>query len=220
MVVLDEYGGGTAIHFIEHVFGKGMIYRRVCFPVGLVKSWLNESVVTEGAKAPHWKRRNSTLLFNVGSQTRQGVGGIAGRNHYPVVFVNRKVIAGPSAMSDPGSGAFLHEGINGGGDPSRRCADAQLALDEFVDIGLAIGDNYNPVVANLTINQSAEPVCVQTGLAPFPLPLPEYPSRTSVLLWILAHGKGKVKQGNRVLISAVRRDVISGLRKTGISFSR
>ena len=185
VIVLNEDGGGASVYFLNDLLGKGAVDGGVGFPVGLLEGGFDEGVVTQGPQ-PLVGNAVVVALLLLGGQPyeTEGVGGVVGGDHYAVLVVHCQVVAGAAAVGDPSSSALLHQGVNSGGDAAGRDTDAQLAVNQLVNVGLTVGNDDNPVVANLPVDQTAQPVSGPDGLSHLlPLLPPAFP---------LAPGEGQV----------------------------
>ena len=156
VVVLDEDGGGAAVDFLEDLVGEGLVDLGVGLPVGLVEDGFDEGVVAEGPEALVGDAVVVALLLLVGEPEEfEGVGGVVRGDHYAVFVVDGEVVAGAAAVGEPGAGAFLHEGVDGGGDAAGGGGDVELSVDQVVDVGLAVGDDDDAVVADFAVYEAA-----------------------------------------------------------------
>ena len=180
VVILDEYRRRAAVNLLKHLLGKGLVDRRVSPPIGLVEGGFDVSIVAQGPQAVVGNAVVvSALLFVREPKEPKGVGGIVGRHHDAISVVHRQVVARSAAVGNPSAGALLHQRVNGGGDAPGGDVHPEFAVYQFVDVGLAVGNDDNPVVADFPIDQASQAVSAPDWFSHL---LPLQPARPPAVL--------------------------------------
>ena len=154
MVVLSKYYSRAAINLIQDLLSEDVVDRFIGLPIRCLEGWFDESVVAQRPKAFIRESGVIALFFLFGQPNQsQGVRGVVRRYLDAVILIYGKVVTLAAAESDPSAAAFLHQRVNRR-DKSASCRGiTKLALDDFVHIGLAVGDYDQLVISNLSLYQ-------------------------------------------------------------------
>ena len=154
MVVLSKYYSRAAINLIQDLLSEDVVDRFIGLPIRCLKGWFEYRVVSQRPKA--FIRESGVIpLFFLLSQPNQPqrVGRVIRRYLDAVILIYGKMVTLAAAESDPSAAAFLHQRVNCRDESASRRGITKLALDDFVHIGLAVGDHDQLVISNLSLYQ-------------------------------------------------------------------
>ena len=153
VVVLGEHSGGMPVYLVQNLAGELLVYGFIGFPVRGVEDRLGVGVVAQGPQGRVGEPVVISPLFFLGQPHQtQSIGRVVRGDLNPVLIVHRIPVALAAAVGDPRSAALLHKRVYGGGDTSGGHRIAKPPFHHFMDVGLAVGHDYQAIVSDLAFN--------------------------------------------------------------------
>ena len=154
MIILGQHNGRPPPDFIQYQVGELAIDRLISLPIPPVKNRLRIGVMAQRPQGFIGKAVIIPLLLLLRQPDQpQRIGRILRRHHHPVIPIHYIAVAAAAPIGNPGPAARLHQRIQRAGQPPGRHHRLRLPLHQGMDIRLAVGNDNQPVIANLPLHQ-------------------------------------------------------------------
>ena len=161
MVILDEHERRPIPGLLEDRVGEQLVDLAVGPPVAGVEDRPREDDVAEGPQPAVGQAVVIALLLLLGQpDPAQGVSGVLGRDPDPVVGVDRQAIGVARAVRHPGPAAGEHHRVERRRHPAGGAHALDDVADVAVDVGLAVGDDDEPLPPQSRVDEFVQRVSV------------------------------------------------------------
>ena len=156
MVVLDEDNGRVVVYFVQHQVGETAVDGLVTVVMLRVEYRLSVGDMTERPKPLVGEPTVVTpVLILTDVEQAHGVSRGLVRDWNASFGVHYLTVGRAAALGDPGAAAGAHQRVNGGGETAGGHFAVQIAvLVNVENVGLAVGDYDEPIVAQFSFDQT------------------------------------------------------------------